>query len=52
MVKDLKPPVRWLKSYWGDEDILFYFEFDEDGFALARELGNDTGGVPDRQMGR
>jgi len=28
--------VRWLKSYWEDEDILFYFEFDEDRWVLRQ----------------
>ncbi|MGH2528887.1 MAG: hypothetical protein ACRDH0_06095 [Actinomycetota bacterium] len=36
MVKHLKPPVLWLKSYWEDQDILFYFEFDEDGWVLRQ----------------
>jgi hypothetical protein len=35
-VKNLKPPIRWLRSHWQDEDILFYFEFDEDGWAGLR----------------
>jgi hypothetical protein len=39
----LDPPVRWLKSYWGDEDILFYFEFDEEGWLLRQiELQGPT----------
>ena len=43
MVKDLKPPVRWLKSYWGEEDVLFFFEFDEDGWVLRQvELRGPT----------
>jgi hypothetical protein len=32
----LKPPVRWLKSYWDDEDVLFFFEADEDGWVLRQ----------------
>ena len=36
MVEGLKPRVRWLKSYWEDEDILFYFEFDEDRWVLRQ----------------
>ena len=35
MVKDLKAPVRWLRSHWRDEGIHFYFEFDEDGCRRA-----------------
>ena len=36
MVEGLKPRVRWLKSYWEDEDILFYFEFGEDRWVLRQ----------------
>ncbi|HEX3426730.1 MAG TPA: hypothetical protein VHT30_11400, partial [Acidimicrobiales bacterium] len=28
--------VRWLKSYWDEEDILFYFEADADGVVLRQ----------------
>lgn len=31
-----KPPVRWLRSYWGEEDETFYFEADEDGWVLRQ----------------
>jgi hypothetical protein len=31
----LKPPVRWLNSHW-DEDVLFFFEADEDGWVLRQ----------------
>ena len=36
MVEGLKPPARWLSSYWDEEDILFYFEADEDGVVLRQ----------------
>jgi hypothetical protein len=36
MVEGLKPPVRWLSSYWDEEDILFYLEADEDGVVLRQ----------------
>lgn len=32
----LKPAVRWLESYWDDEDVLFFFEADEDGWVLRQ----------------
>lgn len=42
-MKDLKSPVRWLRSYWKDEDILFHFELDEDGWVLRQvELQGPT----------
>jgi hypothetical protein len=28
----LKCPVRWLKAHWDEEDVLFFFEIDEDGW--------------------
>ena len=43
MVEGLKPPVRWLTSYWDEEDILFHFEADEDGVVLRQiELQGPT----------
>jgi hypothetical protein len=43
MVRDLKPPIRWLRSYWDEEDILFYFELDADGWVLRQvELQGPT----------
>lgn len=36
MVEGLKPPARWLSSYWDEDDILFYFEADEDGVVLRQ----------------
>jgi hypothetical protein len=43
VVEGLKPPVRWLSSYWDEEDILFYFEADEDGVVLRQvELQGPT----------
>lgn len=32
----LKPAVRWLKYYWDEEDVLFFFEADEDGWVLRQ----------------
>ncbi len=32
----LKPPVRWLKSYWDEEDVMVFFEADEDGWVLRQ----------------
>ena len=32
----LKPPARWLKAYWDEEDVWYYFEVDEDGWALRQ----------------
>lgn len=32
----LKPAVRWLKSYWDEEDVLYFFEADEDGWVLRQ----------------
>lgn len=41
----LKPPVRWLESHWSEEDVLLFFELDEDGWVLRQvELQG-----PDRQ---
>lgn len=38
-----KPPVRWLKSYWDEEDILYFFEIDEDTWTLRQiELQGPT----------
>ena len=31
-----KPPVRWLRAYWDEEDTTFYFEVDEDGWVLRQ----------------
>jgi hypothetical protein len=31
--RSLKPPVRWLKAHWDDDDAWYYFEVDEDGWA-------------------
>ena len=31
-----KPPVRWLKSYWDEEDVRLFFEADEDGWVLRQ----------------
>lgn len=31
-----KPAVRWLASYWEDEDVSFFFEIDEDGWVLRQ----------------
>ena len=43
MVEGLKPPVRWLTSYFEDDDILYYFELDEDGWVLRQvELEGPT----------
>ena len=35
-MRALKPPVRWLKSRWSEEDILFFYEADEDGWVLRQ----------------
>lgn len=35
-MKALKPPVRWSKSRWSEEDISFFYEADEDGWALRQ----------------
>lgn len=32
----LKPATRWLKSSWHEEDVLFFFEADEDGWVLRQ----------------
>ena len=32
----LKPPVRWLKAYWHDDDISYFVEADEDGWVLRQ----------------
>lgn len=32
----LKPSVRWLKAHWDEEDVLFFFEADEDGWVLRQ----------------
>src|SRR5262245_56409994 len=32
----LKPPVRWLRSYWDEEDVTFFIEADEDGWVLRQ----------------
>lgn len=32
----LKPAVRWIESYWDEKDVLFFFEFDEDGWVLRQ----------------
>lgn len=32
----LKRPVRWLRSYWDEEDVTFFFEIDEDGWVLRQ----------------
>ncbi len=32
----LKPAVRWLRSYWDEEDVLYFFEADEDGWVLRQ----------------
>jgi hypothetical protein len=32
----LKPAVRWLRSYWDEEDVLFFFEADVDGWVLRQ----------------
>ncbi len=31
-----KPPVRWARAYWDEEDITFFFETDEDGWVLRQ----------------
>lgn len=36
MDRQLKPAVRWVKAYWDEEDIWFYFEADEDGTVLRQ----------------
>lgn len=35
-MKVSKPPVRWLRAYWDEEDITYYFEADEDGWVLRQ----------------
>ena len=35
-MEPLKPAVRWLKAYWDEEDVWFYFEADEDGWVLRQ----------------
>jgi len=32
----VKPAARWLKSSWDDEDVLFFFEADDDGWVLRQ----------------
>jgi hypothetical protein len=32
----LKPAVRWLRSYWDEEDVRYFFEADEDGWVLRQ----------------
>lgn len=36
MMEVQKPPVRWIRSYWEEGDIDYYFEFDEDGWTLRQ----------------
>jgi hypothetical protein len=31
-----KPAVSWFQWYWPDEDILYFFEADEDGWVLRQ----------------
>jgi hypothetical protein len=31
-----KPAVRWTRAYWDEEDIIFFFETDEDGWVLRQ----------------
>ncbi len=31
-VRTTKAPVTWLRSYWNEEEITYYFEVDEDGW--------------------
>ncbi len=31
-----KPPVRWLRSYWDEHDVTFFFEVDDDGWILRQ----------------
>ena len=36
-------PIRWLKSYWDEEDILFFFEVNADSWVLRQiELSGPT----------
>ena len=35
-MEDLKPPVRWLRSYSDEEDVTYFFEADEDGWVLRQ----------------
>jgi hypothetical protein len=35
-MEQLKPPVRWLKAHWDEEDVLYFFEADEDGWVLRQ----------------
>ncbi|MCE9576300.1 MAG: hypothetical protein K8W52_24335 [Deltaproteobacteria bacterium] len=32
----LKAPVRWLKAYWDDDDVWFFFEADDYGWVLRQ----------------
>ena len=32
----LELPVRWLRSYWDEEDVTYFFEADEDGWVLRQ----------------
>lgn len=32
----VKPPMRWLRSYWDEEDVTYFFEADEDGWVLRQ----------------
>jgi hypothetical protein len=34
--RSLKSPVRWLKAHWDEEDVWYYFEVDEEGWALRQ----------------
>lgn len=36
IVDDLKPAVRWMRSYWPEADTTYFFEMDEDGWVLRQ----------------
>lgn len=49
MVEGLKPPVKWMRSYFEHGDVLFYFfyfEFDEDGWVLRQVELEGSARVP------
>ena len=46
MSDSVKPPVRWLKAHWDEEDVLFFFDADDDGCVLRQAEQSGPNRIP------
>lgn len=44
--ENLHPAVRWVKRYWAEGDVMYYFELDIDGWARRQVELRGPEGTP------